>query len=287
MKEFYECLGETCNIIDKSKIELLKENLSKEIDEDEEDIILEDFEYLCEIERKVMEISGILFKLFREPLTGLIAKHLHNSFLENWNRSIQRNKIISNVEVLSSICFFDDFIEYGAIEGVEVVIPPYLDNTCNYNTDNEDILQSIVYGYGVICKKLSKDKFKQYNSKIINYIGKIMQREVNEDNGKTYDNAVGAMGKYLIYQCEVDSNSLNMSKQFIKLIPVKNDLEEGKAICEEFFNQIKANHPLIVNDANMAEVKQSIADIKKLNDEKKFLEEQENSLKEVAGKLGI
>ena len=287
MKEFYECLGETCNIIDKSKIELLKENLSKEIDEDEEDIILEDFEYLCEIERKVMEISGILFKLFREPLTGLIAKHLHNSFLENWNRSIQRNKIISNVEVLSSICFYDDFIEYGAIEGVEVVIPPYLDNTCNYNTDNEDILQSIVYGYGVICKKLSKDKFKQYNSKIINYIGKIMQREVNEDNGKTYDNAVGAMGKYLIYQCEVDSNSLNMSKQFIKLIPVKNDLEEGKAICEEFFNQIKANHPLIVNDANMAEVKQSIADIKKLNDEKKFLEEQENVLKEVAGKLGI
>ena len=55
-----------------------------------------------------------------------------------------------------------------------------------------------------------------------------MQREVNEDNGRTYDNAVSAMGKYLIYQSNNDANALNMSKQFIKLLPFKYDLDECK-----------------------------------------------------------
>ena len=114
-----------------------------------------------------------------------------------------------------------------------------------------------------------------------------MQREVNEDNGRTYDNAVSAMGKYLIYQSNNDANSLNMSKQFIKLLPLKYDLDECKVICEEVFTQIKNNKPLIVNDNNMPEIKQSIIDIKKLNDEKKFLEEQEDNLKEIASKLGL
>ena len=37
----------------------------------------------------------------------------------------------------------------------------------------------------------------------------------------------------------------------------------------------------------MEELKQTIIDIKKLNDEKKFLEEQETNLKEIATKMGI
>ena len=114
-----------------------------------------------------------------------------------------------------------------------------------------------------------------------------MQREVNEENNKTYDNSVSAMGKYLIYQGNNDANTLGMVKQFIKLLPLKYDLDECKVICEEFFNQIKNNNALFVNDGNMAEIKQSIIDIKTLNDEKQFLEEQEKNLKEVATKLGL
>ena len=261
--------------------------LKNEVDEDEEDDILVDYDYLCEIERKIMEINGILFKLFKEPFTALVAQNLFDSFKNNWINAIKRDRLKSDTEILTSICFFDDFIEFGAIEGVVICIRDFMDNTIKYETDNEDILQSIVFGYGVICKKLNKDQFKEYNAKIITYIGTLMQREVNEDNGRTYDNAVSAMGKYLIYQSNNDANALNMSKQFIKLLPFKYDLEECKAVCEEFFNQIKNNNPLFVNDANMAEIKQSIVDIKTLNDEKKFLEEQENNLKEVATKLGL
>ena len=287
MTEFYDCLGKTCKLIDENKNLLLLETKKKKMDEDEEEEILIDYDFLCEIERKVMEINGILFKLFGEPLTALVAQNLYDSFLNNWNNSLQRENLKSNLEILCSICFFDDFMEYGAIEGVVLFVPTFINNTCNLDTTNEDLLQSIVYGYGVICKRLNKDQFKEYNSKIITYIANLMQREVNEDNGKTYDNAVSSMGKYLIYQSNNDANTLNMCKQFIKLLPLKNDLDECKAVCEEFFNQIKNNNPLFVNDTNLPEVKQSIIDIKNLNDEKKFLEEQESNLKEVTIKLGL
>ena len=285
--DFYNCLGKTCQLIDKDKKALLDSLLKKNIDEDEEDQMLEEYDFLSEIERKVMEVSGILFKLFRGPLTAIVAQNLYDSFLNNWNSCLKREKLKSDLEILCSLCFFDDFMEYGDIEGVLLFVPTYINNTCNEDTTNEDLLQSTVFGYGVICKRLNRDQFKEYNSTIITYIAKLMQREVNEDNGRTYDNAVSAMGKYLIYQSNNDANSLNMSKQFIKLLPLKYDLDECKVICEEVFTQIKNNNPLIVNDNNMDEIKQSIIDIKKLNDEKKFLEEQEDNLKEIASKLGL
>jgi len=285
ISDFYACMNETCKLVDESKIILIEG--AQNADEDEEDDILADYDYLCEIERKIMEISGILFKLFGSPLSGLVAQNLFDSFKNNWINAIKRKKVKSDTEILTSICFFDDFIEYGAIEGVVICIRDFIDNTINYDTDNEDILQSIVFGYGVICKKLSKEQFKEYNAIIVTYIAKLMQREVNEDNGKTYDNAVSAMGKYIIYQGNNDDNCVNMGKQIIKSLPLKYDIDECKVLCEEIFNQIKSNNPIFVNDGIMEELKQTIIDIKKLNDEKKFLEEQEANLKEIATKLGL
>ena len=285
--DFYSCLNKTCKLVDEKKGVLIASLEGEGVDEDEEDDLLQDYDYYCEIERKIMEISGILFKLFGAPLTGLVAQNLFDSFKNNWNNALQRKKMKSDLEVLTSICFFDDFIEHGAIEGVVICINDFIDNTIRYETENEDILQSIVFGYGVICKKLSKDQFKQYNASILTYIGNLMQREVNEDNGRTYDNAVSALGKYLIYQSNNNNDSINMAKQIIKSLPLKNDMEESKVLCTEIFNQIKANNPIFMNDANIGELKQTIIDIKKLNDEKKFLEEQEETLKEIAGKFGI
>ena len=286
LTDFYTCLNRTCKLIDENKLTLIA-SVKEGVDEDEEDEILQDYDYICEIERKVMEINGILFKLFGAPFTGLVAQNLFDSFKNNWINELKRERLKSDLEVLTSICFFDDFIEFGAIEGVVICIRDFIDNTIKYETENEDILQSIVFGYGVICKKLSKEQFKEYNASIVTYIAKLMEREVNEDNGKTYDNAVSAFAKYLIYQGENNDNCLNMAKQIIKTLPLKNDLDECKVLCGEIFEQIKKNNPMFVNEANMEELKQTIIDIKKLNDEKKFLEEQEANLKEVATKLGL
>ena len=286
LTEFYSCMNKTCKLVDEKKMALIS-SVQADVDEDEEDEILEDYEYICEIERKIMEINGILFKLFGVPFTGLVAQNLFDSFKNNWNSALKRERLKSDMEILTSICFFDDFIEFGAIEGVVICIRDFIDNTIKYETENEDILQSIVFGYGVICKKLNKEQFKEYNAPIVTYIANLMQREVNEDNGKTYDNAVSALGKYIIYQGNNSNDCLNMGKQIIKSLPLKYDLDECKVICGEIFEQIKNNNPIFVNEGNMEELKQTIIDIKKLNDEKKFLEEQEANLKEIATKMGI
>lgn len=283
----YGLFGKVCKKIDDTKNAILADLAKRKVDEDEEEQILEEYDGLSEIERRVMEVSGVLFKLFGEPITALVAQSLYESFLNNWNNNLKRESFKSDQEVLSSICFFDDFMEFGDIIAVKMFVPSFIENTSNYATENEDVLQSIVFGYGVIAKKLDQNEFKQYNQTVIGYIAKIMQREVNEDNGKTYDNAVSSMGKYIIYQCPNDANSLNMSKQFIKLLPLKYDDEEGKAVAKELFMQIKKNHPLIVNDNTLNELKQSLAEIKKLNDEKKFLEEEETNLNEILAKYGL
>ncbi len=285
--DLYVQFGKICKVIDESKLLIVKDLQSGKIDPDEQEEIEADFNGLCEIERRIMEVSGELFKLFREPLTGLIAKELYDSFLNNWNNDLNRKFCNSDQEVLSSICFFDDLMEYGDMIVVKMFVPLFIENTANFKTENEDILQSVVYGYGVIAKKLEQAEFKQFNSTVITYIANIMSREVNEDNEKTYDNAVGAMGKYVLYQCPNDANSLTMSKQFIKLLPLKHDLDESKAVAEELFAQIKKNHPLIMNEAVANELKESLKCMKQLNDEKKFLEEKEEELKEILAKFGL
>ena len=283
--ELYECLSKTCKLIDVLKNDIINSVVAKKIEEDEEGEILTEFDGLNEIERKVMEVSGILFKLFGTPITALVAQKLYDSFLNNWNSNLKRNQLKSDQEILSAVCFFDDFIEYGDPAAANMFVPSFIDNTFEFQTENEDILQSVVYGYGVIAKKLNKEEFKPYNQKVISYIAKIMQRPVNEDNGRTYDNAISSMGKYVIYQCAVDANSLNMGKQFIKLLPLKNDLDEGKAVCEEFFTQLKNGNQLLVNNDNMGEIKQTLSEIKALNDDKKFLDDQETVLNELMSKF--
>ena len=119
------------------------------------------------------------------------------------------------------------------------------------------------------------------------YIVKTVQREVNDNTKITFDNAVGAMGKMIYYQLENDEYGLNMSSQLIKLIPLSNDLEESKCICDEFFKQISNNNPIIVNDNNVPLIKEALGRIKDLNDKEKFLEDSENAFRETCGKFGL
>ena len=127
LTDFYCCLNRTCKLIDENKLTLIA-SVKEGVDEDEEDEILQDYDYICEIERKVMEINGILFKLFGAPFTGLVAQNLFDSFKNNWINELKRERLKSDLEVLTSICFFDDFIEYGAIEGVVICIRDFIDN---------------------------------------------------------------------------------------------------------------------------------------------------------------
>ena len=288
IKKLYENLGNIVKSIDSTKNEIIDKVINnKTEDEEEENELALSFDNLNEINRRVMEVNGIIFKLFKEPLTALVTQNLYDSFLSNWQNDLNRKKFNSDQEILSSICFFDDYMEYSDLVAFNLIVPIFINNTFNYNTKNEDIIQSTVYGYGVICQRTKREDFTKIKDQVMTYIVKTVQREVNDDTKFTFDNAVGAMGKMIYYQLDNDQNGLNMSSQLIKLIPLSNDLEESKSVCDEFFKQIANNNPIIVNETNIPLIKDALGRIKDLNDKEKFLEDSENTFRETCVKFGM
>ena len=290
IKEIYTDLKDITNLLDKTKEDIInKYKSSKEEDEEDLNDYEIEFDNICEISRRIMEINGILFKLFQNVLTALVSENLLQSFLNSWKNNLNRNILNSDQEILSAICFIDDYIEYSDPIALKMIYGMFLDNTLNFKTENEDIIQSICYGLGLICSRIDKNDLKQNgdSNKIINYIANVIQREVNDSNKSTYDNALGAMGKYLYYQCDNDDNTNNLIKKFINNLPLKNDLEESKAVCNELFKNIKNNNPVLMRDDNVNDLKDALVRIKDLNNENHFLEEVEIILRENLSKFGL
>lgn len=281
----YQCLGETAKLI-----QLLKGNIITKVcgakDEDEEDdALIDDYNEIEEILRRVMELNGNIFKVIGEKMTALVTNTLYEIFHNNWTASLKRSKLKSDQEILSAICFFDDYLQYSDMTAFNMVYMEFIDLSYNYQTENEDILQSLVYGYGLICKRLDKNEFQKIKAKVVPFIGNLIQKE--QIGGYTKDNAIGAMGKYLYFQSNLDDNDKNMAGAFLKMLPLREDLEESKAVFEEFYAQIKANHPIICNDANIPAIKEVLTRIKELNDKEHFLEESEVLLREACAKFGL
>ena len=103
----------------------------------------------------------------------------------------------------------------------------------------------------------------------------------------TRDNAISALGKYLYFQSDLDDKDKAMFTEFLKMLPLKEDLEESKAVFQEFVNQINSNNPIVANDANIPFIKESLIRFKELNDQEHFLEESEILLREICAKFGI
>ena len=115
----------------------------------------------------------------------------------------------------------------------------------------------------------------------------IIQRPKNDANEETFDNALGAMGKFIYFQCDNNAAGVTMASQFIKLLPLRGDLDEGKKVCHLLFEKINESHPLLVNDTNTPLLKDAIQRIIILNKSENFLEEEIENLIIVALTLGI
>lgn len=70
------------------------------------------------------------------------------------------------------------------------------------------------------------------------------------------DNAISALGKYCLFQCEANEYGLNLLREFIDLLPLNNDLEEGCEIVKILLKEIIKENPILTNNL----IKQSITD---------------------------
>ena len=175
--------------------------------------------------------------------------------------------------ILLCIQFFNIFMEYSDIDSFHAFIYKYFVNSQKIE-DNEDILANIIEGYGIICKRANKKLFNEKYINMIIFIQKILQRKKNKENIITYAKGIKTFGRYIYYQCISDDNGYKLTNEFLKLLPVVEDLVESKIICSEFFDQINEyENILILNDRNKEEAKEAIKRIIILNSNEHFIDD--------------
>ena len=240
--------------------------------------------------QKIYKYINILykgfFKLYEEDLTPLIKKTLAEFFYELWGNEI--NNILNNSEEMKlkintktahqngiSMCinFFNIFMEYSDIDSFHALVDKYYIYSQKIE-DSEDILSNIIEGYGIICEKEDRKIFNEKFKNIIIFIQKILQRNKTSENIKTYCKGIRALGKYIYYQCNEDDYGFNLTKGFLKLLPVSEDLDESDLICSELFDQINDCHnKLFLDERNKEETKEAIKRIMVLNQKEQFIDD--------------
>jgi hypothetical protein len=257
IKDLFNNLKNSFTIAEEHKSKIKEQVKAEEgFDENDEDIIENDFDTLNEIIRRVMELSGILFKLYKAPLTEIIKSTLFDLFIKAWDKAIQVTR--RDQEYLNCLCFFDDYITYSSQEDFNNFYKTFIQYATAYETTNEDIIQSIVWGFGSIAQRVPKDKWAEVETTVLGTINTILKRNVTEDNGCTFDNAVGALGKAIYYQTEANEKGYVLASQFLSLLPVKNDLEESENIVKLLLQELLNNNPILNEPNVMKEVKEAI-----------------------------
>jgi hypothetical protein len=225
-------------------------------DENDEGQIAADIDTLNEIIRRVMEVSGILFQLFKEDLNEFIKNNLSELFHKNWIQALHMTKV--DQEILNSICFFSDYLEYGNNESFRNFYPTFFELTGNFQTTNEDILQSIIYAYGVIASRISEEEFPKYKDIILNSINTLISRPMNDNNSTTYDNACASYGRVIMTHftktAEIDSLAVN----YLKMLPLKNCLVESEKTAMNLLKSLEAGNTILTNQNVFPEVKEAI-----------------------------
>jgi hypothetical protein len=227
-----------------------------------------------------------LFVLYGEELTPLVKKYLADFFFELWGNEI--NCLINNQKEMKSkentkqahengialcINFFNIFMGYCDMDSFHILVDKYYSNSQKIE-DNEDVLSNVIEGYGVICERETKQLFSEKYNNIITFIQKILQRNKTDDNLSTHDKAIRSLGRYIYYQCNEDDNGYNLAKEFLKLLPAVNDLDESDRICSELFDQINdGKNKLLLDERNLGETKEAVKRIMNLNMNEQFIDD--------------
>ena len=250
--------------------------------------------------QKIYKYVNILLKGFHKlennnfNKCGQFLKDFYSKLWDNEryiisNKNLKNDKSIEVHENSIAMCihYYNIFMEYSDRQ-------TFIDLSLDYYSKievlkelkiGENILGNIAEGYGIICERQDNDLFKSKFNNIPNFIETILKRNITEENGITHDKAIRALGKYIYYKYSIDSevnfeDKINLAMNFLKSLPVTNDLEISDKICEEFFDQIneeKCN--LLYDERVIEEVKEAAKRIIELNSKENFIDDLTKLLK--------
>jgi len=113
-----------------------------------------------------MEINGFALKIYKEDLSPVAFNTLAGLYEKIWLYSIQTSK--NDNEFIQAMCFFQDLMEYGNSQVFNQVYPMFMKNCLNKTTTNPDIVQNIVFGFGIIGQKSDETTYLSLHETLFN-----------------------------------------------------------------------------------------------------------------------
>ena len=194
-----------CNVLDSALlcfIELQKDKItslktSKKLDEEEKQEINDEIEKIGKITTHVMEICGIIGKLYRMKAQEPFFSKLIPRYVYIWENAGESERLS-----LAAICFFCDVVEYfhEASFHSELSAQVLQKFLAQMGSSNRDIIQSAGYGIGVIAQH-AQAQFKAVLPSVLQILLKIVQEpdSRSEEKGVCTECIIGAIGKICLF----------------------------------------------------------------------------------------
>lgn len=197
----------------------------------------------------VMEIVGKLLKSFRKEFQPTFTSCFTRLYSE-----LLTKPHATDVEKLSAICIFDDYIEFTQDLMFDNGKSPIVDQLLAYSShSNADIRQSAVYGLGVSADLTESAVFQPYLEPALKSISDILtaQNARSEENTVATDCAVGALGKIAL------KHRSDLVHTWLTHMPIQQEPEESQMVNKLFLKNLS----LVQADS---EARRVLADLEKL-----------------------
>lgn len=277
IKIFYELLSKIVELMEEKKSQIT--NLAKNedaFDADDEAGFSEDLDVLNEINRRVMEVSGILYKKFKYNLDEIVYEKLYNLFYNIFIKCLKGTR--NEQEMNYCACFFTDVLSLSSDDVFNKLMPQIFELFTLTDNKSLDVLQNVIFGYGVIVQRVKIEEYQKYATIISDKITQCISLKVNEDNGSVYDNGVAALGKVILFKTENSNEGLTLALKFYERLPLKYDLEENKNIMVIICNEFLKGNPLVANTSILPLLKAVLIQSIEKDKEEEYLDDESRTI---------
>ncbi|CDW84107.1 importin beta- [Stylonychia lemnae] len=218
----------------------------KKMDEEDVEFFHEDLKKVDKIQNYVMEISGVLIHVYKGSISQLVIENLLNHFAV----TLQNLKGSADYEILNSVCFFCDILEYGGDDLFNLAAGKAAEKfieVIRAFPENRDLIQSAGYGLGVVGMRTPQGQFGLLSETFQTLKAIIDEADSRSDEEKvdSTDNCISAYGKLVLFQFDNNLIGLAQLQEFLNLLPLYSDSDEAQSIHNLFFDQILKSNPVL------------------------------------------
>eukprot|EP00828_Plagiopyla_frontata_P003505 TRINITY_DN1107_c0_g1_i2.p1 TRINITY_DN1107_c0_g1~~TRINITY_DN1107_c0_g1_i2.p1 ORF type:complete len:464 (-),score=98.48 TRINITY_DN1107_c0_g1_i2:92-1483(-) len=248
--ELVQIVTQCLKLQDQNKKNLLKEfeHEKDDCDEDLKEEFQDDYEEINDLMQISMEVQGEIIKLYRESSESAII----NTNMPYFYAVFENSNSTEN-ELLYAAAAFDDIFEFCSMPILEKIIPSMIPKylKLSQNQKNVDILQTFIFGLGLIAQRVSAQIFAPYFQDFYQLIMQIIEHPESKSSSRLEctECTINALGKLILLQ-QFPSNTpqdaqINLVKKFLEMLPIINFPEEAKPIHKILLEQVKAGNQLL------------------------------------------